>query len=110
MSSSEKVAQVKAIIATSGAKIMSITFTKANGDTRKMSFNPKTAKGLVGNKASDSAKQAVATRKANNPHLVSVCDQNLLARGDEANRCWRSINCETVTEIRVGGQEILYAN
>lgn len=82
---------------------MSVTFKKANGDLRTITFNPLTAKGLSRDRASDSSKQAVQTRKANNPHLISVCDQSLLARGDDAKKCWRSVNLETVVSYKVGG-------
>ena len=95
---------VKKFIASSGAKIMAIDFIKTDGQPRTMVFNPRTAKGLVGDKASDSAKQAVATRKANNPNLINACDQMLLAKGDPAYKCWRSINCDTTSEIRVNGE------
>lgn len=106
MTDTAKIAKVKACIASSNAKIMSISFVKVDGEPRVMSFNPKTAKGLVGDGASDSAKQAVASRKKNNPNLINVCDQSLLAKGDPAYKCWRSVNCDTVTQIKVNGEVI----
>ncbi len=104
----DKVQRVKDLISSSESKIMSVKFKKADGSLRPMVFNPKTAKGLKGDSASPSAKQAVATRKKLHPNLVSVCDQSLLAKGDPAERCWRSINCETVTEVHVNGQVFYY--
>lgn len=101
--------QVKAIISTSGSKFMSVTFKKANGEIRTINFNPRTAKGLKGDDASDSAKQAVATRKRNNPNLVNVCDQQLLNKGEDPAKCWRSINCDTVLELKTGNN-VLFIN
>jgi hypothetical protein len=106
--SDTKTAQIKALIGTSGAKLMSVEFKKVNGDMRVMVFNPKTAKGVKGDKASDSAKQAIATRKANHPNLISVCDNAQLAKGEPAYKCWRSINCDTVTKVKSGGEVLEY--
>lgn len=106
MEQAQRIAKVKEAIASSKSNIMSVIFIKADGSERVMAFNPKTAKGMKGDQASDSAKQAVATRKKNNPNLISVCDQSLLAKGDAPEKCWRSINCDTVKSIKVGGKEI----
>jgi len=102
----DKVKTLKDLISSSNSRVMSVKFIKADGTERVMAFNPKTAKGIKGEAASDSAKQAVATRKKNNPNLISVCDQSLLAKGDPAERCWRSINCETAIEAHIGGRVI----
>lgn len=103
MTTTNKVETIKNIIKADGTKLMSVTFIKKDGTERVMSFNPKTAVGLVGEKASESSKQAIATRKANNPSLISVCDQSLLCKGYPANACWRRINCETVVSVKSGG-------
>ncbi len=99
---------VKSKIEESGSKLMSVTFTKKDGTQRTMTFNPLTVKGIKGDKASEQAKQAVATRKANNPNLISVCDQALLSKGDLPAKCWRSVNCDTVTIVKIGGKEYTY--
>jgi hypothetical protein len=97
---------IRDIIKSSKSSIMSVTFTKIDGSERVISFNPLTAKGLAGDKASDSAKQAVETRKVNNPHLISVCDQSLLAKGDDPKKCWRSVNLDTIKRIKVKGEDL----
>lgn len=108
MTDQAKVAKVRGLIASADATIMSVTFTKkTTGESRTLAFNPKTAKGILGEKASDSAKQAVASRKQNNPDLINVCDQALLAKGDNPHRCWRSFDANDVTSIKVRGQELL---
>lgn len=101
-----KVDKIKGIVASSGAKIMSVKFIKKDGSERTMSFNPKTAKGIKGEDASPSAKQAVETNKKNNPHLIRVCDQTLLAKGDAAEKCWRTVDCNKVFEVHVNGEVI----
>lgn len=95
-----KTKQIKALIAASGASFMSIEFTKQDGSKRVIVFNPKAKKGLAGEKASDSAKQAVTTRKQNNPHLINVLDSQLAKDG--AKYAWRSINAETVKKVTSG--------
>ncbi len=99
---------VKSKIEESKSHLMSVSFVKKNGELRTITFNPKTTKGMKGDKASDQAKQAVQTRKQNNPNLISVCDQSLLAKGDLAAKCYRSINCDTVTKVKVNGKEFAY--
>lgn len=104
-----KVDKVKAIIKGAKSTFMSVDFVKADKTVRTITFNPKTAKGLVGDMASESSKQAVATRKANNPDLVNVCDNEILKKED-AKKAWRSFNCNSVTAIRSGGKEHVFDN
>lgn len=91
-----KVEVVKQKIKSSGSKLVSLKFEKKDGSIRTICFNPKTAKGLKGEEASDSAKRAIATRKKNNPNMISVCDQSLLAKGMDASKCWRTVDLEKV--------------
>lgn len=98
---------VKSIINNS-TKFVSVTFRKKDGTLRTIVHNPKVTKGVKGELATESGKQAVATRKANNPNLVSVFDSQLAAKGEPANKCWRTINCDTVISIRLNGHEIKF--
>ncbi len=98
--------QIKGFIAESGSKFMTIEFIKKDGSLRKMNFNPQSAKNhVVGDAASDSAKQAVETRKRNNPHLLNIWEMN---NQDETTK-FRSINMDTVTRVAVGKMEITFA-
>ena len=82
-----KTKQIKALIADSGSAFMSIEFIKNDGSKRVIVFNPRAKKGLAGEKASDSAKQAVKTRAQNNPNLINVLDSQLAKDG--AKYAWR---------------------
>jgi len=101
---SPKTKFIKDKISSSGSKLMSVKFIKKDGTLRTMTFNPRTTKGIKGEKASECAKQALKTRKANNPNLISVCDQSLLAKGDLPAKCYRSVNCDTVIEMKINGK------
>lgn len=99
--------QIKGFIADSGSKFMTIEFTKKDGSNRVMNFNPQSAKNhLVGDAASDSAKQAVETRKRNNPHLLNIWEMN---NQDETTK-FRSVNMNTVTRVAVGKMEITFVD
>lgn len=93
---------IKALLSTSKSRFASITFIKKNGESRVIVFNPATAKGIKGDKATESGKQAVATRKKNNPHLISVYDSSLARKGDAPEKCWRSVNLERVKKLSIG--------
>lgn len=89
-------ALITQIIASAGGQFASVTFVKKDGTVRTMNVQPAAGKSrVVGDAASDSAKQAVATRKENHP--------NLLAIWDTANSAFRSINLDTVTRVAVHG-------
>ena len=96
--------EIKEIIKSNSSKMMSITFTKADGQPRTIQFNPKTAKGVLGEAASEQGKKANATFKANNPEVIKVLDNQLLLKGMEEVRCWRSVKLEAVTKVKAGGK------
>lgn len=106
--STNKTAQIKSLIAASGSKLMSITFIKKDGSERVMTFNPKMVRAVKGNKASESAQKAVASRKVNNPNLINVMDQVAFNSGKPEVACWRSINTDTVTQVKSGGEVLNY--
>ena len=81
----------------SGSRFLSVDFVKKDGTLRNMNCQLAAGRALLaGDAASDSAKQAVETRKANNPNL-----RNVYSVTDKA---WRSINLDTVLRISRNGQ------
>ena len=104
MKTIKDIQQIRDLIQQSGSRIMRVTFIKKDGSERVMSFNPKFVKGLVESYKSESTEQAVKTRKANNPNLLSVMDITLKRKGEKDYKCWRSINLETVKSVKAGGE------
>lgn len=101
----KKYDEIRGFIAANGSKFMTIEFIKKDGSKRKMNFNPYgAAKHTKGDTASESAQQAVATRKANNPNLLNIWEQN---NPDDETK-FRSINMDTVYRIACGRKEIRY--
>jgi len=91
-----KYAQIKALLATAGARMINIKFRKVNGEERSLTFNPKAApKRVKGEAASKSAQQAAKTRSDNNPNLINVWDH--------AKQGFRSINMDTIYQIVIDG-------
>lgn len=99
------VKHMKALLATAKSQFVSVVFEKADGSMRPITFNPKTAKGIKGEAASESSKKAVATRKANNPHLISVYDTKLASEGTAPDKCWRSVNLLKVRKMSIDGEK-----
>lgn len=96
MSNPKKYAQIKALLATAGARFISIHFTKKDGSDRQMTFNPAAApKRVKGEEASEQAQRAAATRATNNPNLVNVWDNG--------KQAFRSINMDTIYRIVIDG-------
>jgi hypothetical protein len=102
--SNAKHEQIKGFISDSGSRFMSIDFIKKNGDLRTMNFNPQSAKKNLVENPSDSAIQATATRKANNPNLINIWEMN---NQDETTK-FRSVNLDTVTRVACGKMEITF--
>jgi hypothetical protein len=102
MKASAKTTMIKSLIEKAGSQFVSITFTKKDDTERTIRFNPKYRR-VLGERASESAKKAVATRKENNPNLLAVMDIDLRQKGTPELRCWRSINTEKVTRIAIAG-------
>jgi len=87
---------VKSLIESAGSTFIGVDFIKADGTFRTMNVQTHAGKSLLaGDAASDSAKQAVETRKRNNPNLINVFDV--------ANSAWRSINLDTVQRVTIRG-------
>jgi hypothetical protein len=87
---------IKALIESAGSTFIGVDFIKADGSLRTMNVQTHAGHSLLkGDDASESAKSALITRKANNPHLMPVFDV--------ANNAWRSINLDTVQRITIRG-------
>lgn len=91
-----KYRQIKALIATAGARWVAVHFIKKDGSERVMAYNPKSAgKRTKGDKASPSAQQAVETRASNHPNLINVWDSK--------SEGFRSVNMDTIFKLIVDG-------
>ena len=89
-------ALIQQVIKSAGSTIFAVEFFKKDGTRRTMQIQlPAITKHLVGDAASASAKQAVATRKENHPELFAVFDI--------ASQGIRSINLDTVVAVTLRG-------
>jgi len=92
--SQDKYSQIAKLIYGAGGRFCSATFVKKDGSLRHMQIQPAAIKNyLVGEDASESAKRAVQTRKANNPNLLPVLDCSI--------KEIRVINMDTIQEVVV---------
>lgn len=98
----KKLEKVKQLIGDS-TRFVSVTFIKANGKERTITFNKRVAAGLVGDDAAEQYKKAVATRKQRHPNLLPVFDSQLASGGTPAKDCWRYVNSDTVLKIDADG-------
>lgn len=95
-------AKAKALIESAGTHFISVEFFKKDKTLRRMIVHPTAIRNrLVGDAASDSAKQAVETRKVNHPELYNVIDVDAIKHGEE--KAIRSINLDTLVSITVDG-------
>lgn len=95
---------IRNILKENSSSMMSITFNKKCGAVRKLQTNPKCKKGTVTSYKTESTKQAVATRKRNNPNMLSVIDMQVKRKTKNDSASWRSVNLETVKEIKSRGK------
>ena len=73
------------IIDNAGSQFVSVTFTKANGDERQLTFNPSHIGEIKGTGA-----------KCQDPNVFKVMDVKL--------NQWRSFRADRVIKIKVSGQ------
>lgn len=93
----EKYEFIKKKLEEAGSKFITISFVKKDGSDRQMNIQYKAMMSrLKGDEASDSAKQAVKTRKENNPNLVAVYDVQ--------KHAIRQINMDTVYKLTFAGE------
>jgi ribosomal protein L28 len=88
---------VKDLISSAGGTFATVSFVKKDGTLRTMHIQPAVGKFHVkGDEASESAKKGVETRKVNNPNLMPIWDTD--------NKAFRSINLDTLKQVKVRGQ------
>lgn len=93
--------EMRQLIESAKGRFCSVTFIKKDSTVRVMNIQPAAIKGhLIGDKASESAKRAVETRKQNHPNLLNVWDNG--------KQGIRSVNLDTVTEIKLDGEVYKY--
>ncbi|MDW9491705.1 hypothetical protein [Sinorhizobium meliloti] len=93
-----KPAQIRALIETAGSRFISVEFVKKTGELRRMLVNPARLGAHLRRDIaikSESHVRGAETRKANNPHLLNVWDE--LAGAP------RTINLDTLTQIKIDG-------
>lgn len=95
--------EMAALVASAQGRFCSVTFIKKDGTVRVMNIQPaRIAKAIKDpDEVADIDKQRTAARRANNPHLLPVWDN--------AKQAIRSVNLDTVTEIKVDGEVHSYA-
>ena len=72
------------IIDTAGSQFVSVSFTKANGEERQLTFNPKQIGEIKG-----------TGTKCQDPNIFRIVDVNL--------KQWRSFDARRVFKIKVSG-------
>ena len=85
---------VKQFIRDAGASIVSVEFTKLNGDKRSLQFNPRDTQEIKG-----------TGHALKNPSIIR-CRDFAIAR-KEGQGAWRSFDCERVISIKANGT-VLY--
>ena len=85
---------VKQFIRDAGASIVSVEFTKINGDKRSLQFNPRDTQEIKG-----------TGHALKNPSIIR-CRDFAIAR-KEGQGAWRSFDCERVSSIKANGT-VLY--
>jgi len=86
---------IKGFIFNAGSSIVSVTFTKANGEQRCLQFNPRDTQEVKG------------TGHALKHASVIRCRDFAIAR-NEGNGAWRSFDCERVLRIKAHRQELVF--
>ena len=80
---------IRAILEAAKSTFVSITFTKANGEERRLTTNPKQIGEVLG-----------TGTKCKDPAVFRIVDVKL--------NQWRSFRCERVTSIKANGQTITF--
>lgn len=86
---------VHAVLDEAGSRFVSITFFKKDGTERTLTTCNTATVGIKGDDALPSAQQAVETRRENFP--------NYLNRYDIHKKGWRTVNIDTISEMKVDG-------
>lgn len=91
----DKTSLVKQFIFNAGASIVSVQFTKLNGEQRSLQFNPCDTREVKG------------TGHALKAPSIIRCRDFAIAR-KEGQGAWRSFDCERVTSIKANGKELVF--
>lgn len=93
--------EMRYLIEAAKGRFVRVDFIKKDGTLRQMLVQPAKLKFEVkGDEASDSARKGNETYKQNNPNLMPVWDVD--------KQAIRSINLDTVTLIKIDGEEHAY--
>lgn len=91
----DKTSLIKQFIFNAGSSIVSVQFTKVNGEQRKLQFNPRDTQEIKG------------TGHALKAATIIRCRDFAIAR-KEGQGAWRSFDCERVTKIKANGKELVF--
>lgn len=97
----DKIDMVKSFLACTDLPV-TIVFTKADKSERTL-VHVRTLDGLKDRGEDEPVSKSVASRKKNNPGLLSVFDSQLHESGTPAEQCWRSVKIETIKTLTTGG-------
>ena len=86
---------LREFLATSGSTIISIEFTKKNGEKRRISFNPKDRNEIKG-----------FGPTTNDPNILRVRDFRIARENGKG--AWRSMNIQSISKIRSRGQTYIF--
>jgi hypothetical protein len=103
MNKVNKIALVKSLVSASNQKFVSVTFKKKDGSLRTIVHNTKVKKGIKG---AVQGKLDVVKY----PQYVHVFDTILASKGVPAEKCWRTLNCETVISVRALGESLEFGS
>ena len=91
----DKTAFIRQFIYEAGSSIVSVTFIKADGTQRQLSFNPRDTKEIKG------------TGKPSQLPSIIRCRDFRIAR-NEGQGAWRSFDCQRVTKITANGRTVAF--
>lgn len=91
----DKTTLIKQFIFEAGSSIISVQFTKLNGEQRSLQFNPRDTQDVKG------------TGHALKATSIVRCRDFAIAR-KEGQGAWRSFDCERVVRIKANGQELVF--
>jgi hypothetical protein len=91
----DKTQAIRQFIFEAGSSIISVEFTKLNGDQRRLQFNPRDTREIKG------------TGHALKTPSIIRCRDFAIAR-KEGQGAWRSFDCERVTKIKANGRTLSF--
>lgn len=101
----DKTSIIKQFIFDAGSSIVSVQFTKLNGEQRSLQFNPRDTQEIKG--TGHAGTGHAGTGHALKATSIVRCRDFAIAR-KEGQGAWRSFDCERVVRIKAGGQELVF--